>query len=181
MTNYGHLFLMESFASTASIKSIIAAILTTIRTEFPARIQTAFKSGTPLAKNINLVFPPSLDKYAAILTERDRLITIMDRFMEKWDAWICPVSMTPAFPHYSFGKPIEVDWVKSPYLLAAGGYTMPLNLTGSPVVVIPIGQCKDGLPIGIQIVGKRWKDMELLTIANEINQAIGGFKNPDGY
>ena len=89
--------------------------------------------------------------------------------------------MTPAFAHCSFGKPIKVDGVKFPYLLAAGGYTMPLNLTGSPVVVIPIGQSEDGLPIGIQIVGKRWKDMEILTVANKINKAIGGFKNPNGY
>ena len=181
ITNYGNLLFMELFGKIPSFKNIIASILIMIKTEFPARTQTAFKSGTPLTKNINLFFPPSLDKYAAILTERDRLMMIMDRFMEKWDTWICPVSMTPAFAHCSFGKPIKVDGVKFPYLLAAGGYTMPLNLTGSPVVVIPIGQSEDGLPIGIQIVGKRWKDMEILTVANKINKAIGGFKNPNGY
>ena len=101
LANYGALSFLELFASS-SIKDILSGILLTIRTEFPARIQTAFKSGTPLAQNTNLVFPPSLDKYAAVLTQRDRLITIMDRFMEGWDAWICPVAMTPAFPHCSF-------------------------------------------------------------------------------
>lgn len=181
LANYGHLLFMELFAKVPSITSILAGILVTIRTEFTARTQTVFKSGTPLAKNIRLVFPPTLDKYAAILTERDRIMTMMDCFMEKWDAWICPVSISPAFPHTSFGKPIAVDRVKFPYLLAAGGYTMPLNVTGSPVVVIPIGQNKDGLPIGIQIVGKRWQDMKILSVAKEIDRAIGAFKNPDEY
>lgn len=105
----------------------------------------------------------------------------MDRFLERWDAWICPVSITPAFPHCSFGEPIKVDGVKFPYILACGGYTMPLNLTGNPVVVIPVGQSKEGLPIGVQVVGKRWKDLELLAIATEINKAIGDFQRPDGY
>ncbi|MGL5805007.1 MAG: amidase family protein [Xenococcaceae cyanobacterium] len=39
---------------------------------------------------------------------------------------------------------------------------MLFNLTGNPVVVIPIGQSKEGLPIGIQIAGKRWHDLEVL-------------------
>ncbi len=181
LANYGHLLFMELFAKVPSIKSILAGILVTIRTEFTARTQTVFKSGTPLAKKSNLVFPPTLDKYAAILSERDRIMTMMDRFLAKWDAWICPVSISPAFSHRSFGKPIEVDGVKYPYLLAAGGYTMALNVTGSPVVVIPIAESKEGLPIGIQIVGKRWQDLEILSIAKEINKAIGTFKNPDGY
>ena len=63
--------------------------------------------------------------------------------------------------------------------MACGGYTMPLNVTASPVVVIPIGQSQAGLPIGIQIVGKRWKDLELLTVAKEINRASEGFSNPN--
>ena len=62
--------------------------------------------------------------------------------------------------------------------LACGGYTMPLNFTGSPVVTIPIGKSKLGLPIGVQIVGKRWHDMELLAIAEEIDRAIGYFQHP---
>jgi amidase len=46
---------------------------------------------------------------------------------------------------------------------------MPFNLRGHPAVVIPIGKTKNSLPIGMQIVGKRWREMELLAIAQEIN------------
>jgi amidase len=58
---------------------------------------------------------------------------------------------------------------------------MPLNLTGSPVVVIPIGKSKAGLPIGVQIVGKRWQDLELLAIAEKIDLVAGNFQHPPGY
>ena len=167
----------ELFAS-ASQRGILSAMWMGITTELSARIQTTFKSGTPLSKKGNLAFPPSMAKYKTILTQRDRIMTQMDRFMNQWDAWICPVSISPAFGHCNFGHSIEVDGVKFPYLLACGGYTMPLNLTGSPVVVIPIGQSESGLPIGVQIVGKRWQDIELLAIANEISSVIGNEQHP---
>jgi amidase len=47
--------------------------------------------------------------------------------------------------------------------------------------VIPIGQTNNGLPIGMQIVGKRWKEMELLAIAQQLDAVIGGFRSPSGY
>jgi Asp-tRNA(Asn)/Glu-tRNA(Gln) amidotransferase A subunit family amidase len=49
------------------------------------------------------------------------------------------------------------------------------------IVVIPTGQTQNGLPIGIQLVGKRWREMELLSIAQEIDQVVGGFHCPPGY
>jgi amidase len=58
---------------------------------------------------------------------------------------------------------------------------MPFNLSGHPAVVISIGQTQNGLPIGMQIVGKRWREMELLTIAQLMDGIIGAFKNPPGY
>ena len=177
LANYSALASYELFASASKL-GVLPGIVTAIITEFYARTQTAFKSGTPLVEKGNLAFPPSMTKYNTILTERDRQIAQIDRFMDRWDAWICPVSMTSAFPHCNFGKPIEVDGVKFPYLLACGGYTMPLNFTGNPVVVMPIGQSKGGLPIGVQIVGKRWQDMSLLSIATEITKVIARPLNP---
>ena len=60
-------------------------------------------------------------------------------------------------------------------------YTLPFNVTGSPVVIIPIGYTKEEIPIGIQIVGRRWHDMDLLHVAEMINTVAGAFKNPSGY
>ncbi len=74
-----------------------------------------------------------------------------------------------------------IDGKKLPYLMASGAYTIPLSFTGHPVVVVPIGRTEEGLPLGMQIVGKRWREMELLAIAQEINKVVGGFQHPSGY
>jgi len=58
------------------------------------------------------------------------------------------------------------------------GLTIPFNR--HPAVVIPIGQTQTGLT-GMQIVGKRWREMELLTIAQEIDAAVDGSQSPSGY
>lgn len=124
---------------------------------------------------------PTLKGYFEALTQRDRFIAQMDNELEQWDAWLCPVAMTPAFTHRPRGAAVEIDGRKVPYLMASGAYTIPLAFTGHPVVVIPIGQTKDGLPIGMQIVGKRWREMELLAIAQDINKVVGDFQHPSGY
>jgi amidase len=124
---------------------------------------------------------PSLKEYFQTLTQRDRLIAQMDQAFAAWDVWLCPVAMTSAFTHRPQGAVIEIEGLKVPYFLANGGFTMLFNLTGHPVVVIPIGQTKNGLPIGIQIIGKRWREMELLAIAEQIDQVIGNFQHPPGY
>ena len=105
----------------------------------------------------------------------------MDKALKPWDVWLCPVAMTPAFTHRPKGTAIEIEGRKVPYFLANDAYTMLFNLTGNPVVVIPIGKTENGLPIGMQIVGKRWQEMELLAIAQEIYQVAGSFENPPGF
>ena len=124
---------------------------------------------------------PTLKGYFEILTKRDYLISQMDKALDPWDAWLCPVAMTTAFTHRPKGAAIEIKGRKVPYFLANAAHTMVFNLTGHPVVVIPIGHTESGLPIGMQIIGKRWQDMGLLAIAQEINGVAGDFQYPPGY
>ncbi|MGB3756089.1 MAG: amidase [Rivularia sp. (in: cyanobacteria)] len=128
-----------------------------------------------------IFFQKSLKGYFEALTKRDNLIAQMDRELEQWDVWLCPVAMTTAFTHRAKGAAVEVDGRKVPYQMANGAYVVPFNLTGNPVVVIPIGFTKDGLPIGMQIVGKRWKEMELLSIAGKLDEIVGEFRSPSLY
>ena len=127
------------------------------------------------------LFAPTLQGYFEALTERDCLIAQFEQALESWDVWLCPVSATPAFTDRDAWTAIEVDGRIYPHALACGAYTMPFNLTGNPVVVIPIGQTQNGLPIGLQIVGKRWREMELLAIAVEIDKVVGSLQHPPGY
>jgi len=124
---------------------------------------------------------PSLRGYFETLTERDRFTAQIDAALEPWDVWLMPVAATPAFTHRPAWSAIDIAGKSYPHGLANGAYTIPFNLSGHPAVVIPIGKTQNGLPIGLQIVGKRWREMELLAIAQELDKAIGNFQHPPGY
>jgi amidase len=122
-----------------------------------------------------------LKQYGAALARRAAFTKQMDNFLSQWDAWICPVVPFPAFQHQIPGKPIEVDGERMPYVLGGIAYTSIFTLTGHPVVVIPIGQTQNGLPIGIHLVGKRWQDSQLLDLAEQIVGVTGTVSRPPGY
>lgn len=124
---------------------------------------------------------PSLKGYFETLTERECFMTQIDQELEPWDAWLMPVAATPAFPHCPAWSAIDVAGRSYPHSIANGAYTIPFNLSGHPAVVIPVGQTQNGLPIGLQIIGKRWREMELFAIAQEIDDVVGAFQNPKDY
>jgi amidase len=139
------------------------------------------KLGNIATIGLPISFNPTLKGYFETLTQRDRVTTQMDEALTPWDVWLCPVAITPAFTHRDRGAAIPVDNRHVPYSIASGAYVVPFNLTGHPVVVIPIGQTQAGLPIGMQIVGKRWQDLELLSIARELDNVVGDLRQPAGY
>jgi len=122
-----------------------------------------------------------MPQYVKALTQRDRLIQSMEKFLSEWDAWLCPVSSGPAFPHCKTGTPIEVDGRKVPYLMATTAYTSIFNPTGNPAVVLPLASSNGKLPIGVQVVGQRWRDMELLAVAEALTEVTGPCPRPPGY
>ncbi len=142
--------------------------------------QSLRKLGNP-TQVLKEMFTPTLQGYFSALTERDRLTAQIDQALKPWDVWLIPVAATPAFTHRPAWSAIDIDGVSYPHAVANGAYTMPFNLSGHPVVVIPIGQTQAGLPIGMQIVGKRWCEMELLAIAQELDRVVGDFQHPVGY
>lgn len=120
-------------------------------------------------------------QYAAMLTRRDALIASMERFLAGWDVWLCPVSTVQAIPHCKTGESIDVDGTKRSYLWGLGGYTSVFNLTGNPVVVLPLGRGRSGMPIGVQVVARRWSDMHLLSVAEQLATVTGTFQRPPGF
>ena len=86
----------------------------------------------------------------------------------------------PAFKHQQWEEDIDIDGKQFPYLRAIGAYTTIFNLAGLPVVVLPFTQSQKGLPIGVQVVGRRGSDMRLLEIAEKLTQITGHFQAPPG-
>ena len=123
----------------------------------------------------------TLRQYVATLMKRDAYIAAVEQFFETWDVLLCPVTVGPAFPHCPTGTPILVDGREVPYRLGGTGYTSPFNLTGHPVVVLPLTRSTEGLPIGVQVVGRRWGEMKLLAIAERLTEVTAPFQRPPGY
>ncbi|VAW90028.1 Amidase [hydrothermal vent metagenome] len=139
----------------------------------------------PLLRSVALGMFFNWKRYNDALNIRERLIFQMEQFLEKWDVWICPVAPSTATPHRKPGKfkmppRVMVDDHPMPYLEGTVSMTTPFSLTGSPVVVIPTGE-RSGLPVGIQVVGKRWHDEKLLDDCVVLESVLGGFHSPPGY
>lgn len=145
-------------------------------------------SSNPTARGLMRGAGANLQRYASALSQRDVFIAKLEHFLTDWDAWLCPVAVLPAYPHLQSRNPIEqlratveVDGQKIPYLFATSAYTGLFNLTGNPVVVLPLARTNEGLPIGVQVVGRRWNDMALLAVAEQLARVTGSFRRPPGF
>ena len=141
-------------------------------------------SSQPLAKGFLRGLSFNGRRFADALNIREKLIAELEGFLADYDLWLCPVAPTTAWPQAHAGrfggegrfrKPpaIEVDGRSLPFLEATVSLTTPFSLTGSPVVALPAG-IEDGLPVGLQCVGRRWRDESLLAACARIEAAIRG-------
>ena len=135
----------------------------------------------PVARGAAKGARASIADYMQSLSRRDRLIGALERFFQDVDAWLCPVSYGPALGHIPFGTPVDVDERKVPYFLATTAFTNVFNLTGHPAVVLPLTRSRDGLPIGVQVLGRRWGEPGLLALAKQLALITGPFRPPPGF
>lgn len=102
----------------------------------------------------------SLDLYQ-LLRRWDAYRAGMLAFMARYDAILCPVYPTPAPPHGQTAGAGMID----PERFGAISYTTPFSLVGAPCVALPWSASPEGLPIGIQLVARPWRDDVALALA----------------
>jgi Asp-tRNA(Asn)/Glu-tRNA(Gln) amidotransferase A subunit family amidase len=109
------------------------------------------------------------------LLERDVIRIAILAKMEEFPILICPACAVPAFRHG------EREWTiqgrKVEYLKAMS-YSQWFNLLGNPAAVVPVGKSPEGLPIGVQIVGRPWQEEEVLAVAAKIEDSCCDFRRP---
>lgn len=120
-------------------------------------------------------------KYAEALEEKDNVSDTFTEFFKEFDIWITPVSIDKAFKHQKTGKPFLINGKKVPYTKAFVPFNFPSTIPGHPILVIPIGLTKNGMPIGIQIHGQKWHDYKLLQICKELEKLTDGFSIPNMF
>jgi amidase len=94
----------------------------------------------------------------------DRFRRALIGFMADYDVILTPTAERPATPHGS-----DAGWIP---------YTLPYSLTGWPCVVVRAGTDPHGLPIGVQVVARPWRDDVTLAVAQVIEATLGGWQAP---
>ena len=107
--------------------------------------------------------------------KRTEIYHRMRKFMETYEFLILPVSQVPPFDvNQRYVTEINgvkmdtyIDWMKSCYYI---------TVTGLPSISVPCGFTPDGLPVGVQIVGRHQDDLGVLQLAYAFEQATGFWK-----
>jgi Asp-tRNA(Asn)/Glu-tRNA(Gln) amidotransferase A subunit family amidase len=120
---------------------------------------------------------PPLDgqEWMNTMIGRDALRGKLLEQMEKFPILLCPACAIPAFRHGEREWRIQGRRVE---YLKAMSYSQWFNLLGNPSAVVPVGKSPEGLPIGVQVVGRPWEDEAVLAVAAKIEQVTGGFRPP---
>ena len=109
----------------------------------------------------------SIAEFGSLVGQWDAFRSAMLSFMKRYDVVVCPVC---AFPGMVHGSTYD--------LLEAFSYTMTYNLTGWPGAVVRAGTSPEGLPIGVQVVARPWREDVALAVAQFLEGALGGFQPP---
>ncbi len=109
----------------------------------------------------------TIDGFGAYWAALDRFRARMFAFLDDYDAILSPVSAQAALPH---GSSIDER------IFRGFSYTMTHNLTGWPAAVVRCGRTTAGLPIGVQIAARPWREDVALSIAAHLESALGGWQ-----
>jgi Asp-tRNA(Asn)/Glu-tRNA(Gln) amidotransferase A subunit family amidase len=110
--------------------------------------------------------PLTAERLLMVLMESDQLRRQTQAQMQKFPILLAPVCATPAFRHEEagWGESHAADYLRTMT------YSQHYNLLGNPALAMPVAQSSDGLPIGVQIVGRHYRDMEVLAVADILDQ-----------
>ena len=111
--------------------------------------------------------------------KRTALFHRVRKFMQNYDFLALPVSQVPPFPiEQEFVSEINgvkmetyLDWMRSCYFI---------SVTGQPAISVPCGFTSDGLPVGLQLVGKPRNDLGVLQLAYAFEKATGFYQQIPG-
>jgi amidase len=106
--------------------------------------------------------PFSGEDYVRLLEDRERLKADLLAFMQDFDVLVCPVTAGPALKIGTAGAAARPPGFT---------FTHPFNLTGWPVATVRAGTSPDGLPIGVQLVARAWREDVALAAAAAVEAA----------
>ena len=114
--------------------------------------------------------------YDAYYNRARRVRALIKRDFDEAFASGIDAILTPATPSAAFALGSASDDPVQMYLNDV--FTVTVNLAGLPGISVPAGLSRDGLPLGLQLVGRPWEEGELLNLAFSLERAAGAFPKP---
>ncbi|HBB89610.1 MAG TPA: amidase [Blastocatellia bacterium] len=112
---------------------------------------------------------PTLDEYVGWWMERDRLRGELLEWMKDAPLLVAPVGATPAYAHGTHKLTIGEKTFST---FRAFSYSQTFNVFDLPSVAIPAGRSAEGLPIGVQIVGRPFAEQTVLAAAAIVEDVL---------
>ena len=100
---------------------------------------------------------------------RSEFNRVLMRLFDQYDLLLTPAMPTDAF-NAEGPPPMEIDG-EPIHILGAVAFTYPFNLSGNPAASVPVGFSENNLPVGLQIVGPRYRDELVLQAARGYEKA----------
>jgi amidase len=134
-----------------------------------------------LKKAMNNGFKLNANHYGKMMLQRSLIIQRWENFFKNYDFMICPVAFGPSYKRCEIGSKLNYGGKEMIYINYVWPYVACFNASGNPSITIPLGLGEEGLPIGVQVVGKYWSEPELIHFVKKITTITEGFVKPNGY
>ena len=110
-------------------------------------------------------------RYVEALNLRAKLLAELVRAMDDCDVLLCPTVPVPV----PLRTEVDVETPGRVFGVVAQLTTLtrPFNYLGVPVLTMPMGRDRDGMPMGVQLVGRPFGESRLLSMAETLASAIG--------
>lgn len=118
---------------------------------------------------------PDLERYIEALRLRTELEREVDAWLAEHPVAIAPVAATPAHPLGSADVELGSRRVPILELYASCAYASALSL---PAAAIPVDRSDEGLPVAVQVIGRGGHEGQILGLARELEEALGGWRPP---
>ncbi len=122
-------------------------------------------------------FEPSFAAYVAAFERIAEIDAVATAWFEQTPVALCPVApdVAPPVGVFSF-PPVDGEPTRPGGKLSLCSYA---NALGLPALSVPVMRSEAGLPVGVQLIGRRGEERTLIALARTLEAALGGWLDPD--
>ncbi len=152
-----------------------AAVAGVVRAEYAGREELAGADVRAILRRKAGAAEGVPENNLAAWAKRERLRASLLERMSETPLLLAPVGAVAAFAHGARGVEVGGESVNT---FRAFGYAQACNVFGLPAACVPAGRTREGLPVGVQIIGRPFQERIVLAAARAIESALGGWQRP---